>query len=152
MKKLLVVLLASCGLALGVARAESSAKADKPATVEAAVEAAAAKQKLIFIAYGREACGNCRNLRELVAEKKLRLPDFEWVQAEIDCDNAETRKGFNQRYRKELDGARTLPFVVVAKADGTYVASITGYQKQEAYEKFLREARAQAKKAETPKS
>lgn len=148
--KRLLILLAAFGLALGAAHAAPASSKSAPATVEAAIEAAAPKQKLIFISYGREACGNCRHLRTLIEEKELRLSDTDWVKAEIDCDNPETRKEFNKRYRKELDGARTLPFVVVTKADGTYVASIAGYQKKEAYEKFVRDAKSAAKKSATP--
>jgi thioredoxin-related protein len=144
MKKFLLLLAACC---LGLASLPAQSKSNGPVTtVDAAIEAAKEKQKLIFISYGREACGNCRNLKKLISERKVRLPDFEWVQADIDCDDPAMRKGFNERYRSAFKDARTLPFVVIAKPDGTLVASASGYMDEKAWAKFVRDARYEAKK------
>ncbi len=145
MKKFLFLLVASC--CLGLVSLHAQSKSTGPvATVEEAIEAAKEKQKLIFITYGREACGNCRSLKKLISDKKIRLPDFEWVQADIDCDDPKTRKGFDARYRSAFKDARTLPFVVIAKPDGTLVASSSGYLDEKGYAKFIRDGRYEAKK------
>lgn len=147
MKKLLLLLIAACFLSLGVAHAQSSASKGPLDTVEAAIKAAAEKQKLIFISYGREACGNCQSLKKLIKDRKVGLPDFEWVQADIDCDDQSKRAEFNKRYRAAFKDARTLPFVVIAKPDGTLVDSASGYMDEQTLKKFVRDARAKAKRA-----
>lgn len=146
MKRLLLLLVAAYFLTVGVARAQSSANKGPHETIEAAVTAAAEKQKLLFISYGREACGNCRSLKKLIKERKVSLPDFEWVQADIDCDDPSKRAEFNKRYRDAFKDARTLPFVVIAKPDGTLVASSSGYMDEQTLKKFVRDARSQAKR------
>jgi thioredoxin-related protein len=145
MKKFLLLVAAAC--CIGFVSLHAQSKPTGPvATVEEAIEAAKEKQKLIFISYGREACGNCQSLKKLINDKKVRLPDFEWVRADVDCDDPKTRKGFDARYRDAFKNARTLPFVVIAKPDGTLVASTSGYMDEKGYAKFVREARYEAKK------
>ncbi len=111
----------------------------------AAITTAAKDNKLIFIQYGREACGNCQSLKRLINARKVKLFDSEFVLVELDCDNKEVARAINGKYRALLGDARTLPFVVVAKSDGTPVAAISSYQDADAYNKFIIDAKKKAK-------
>ena len=110
-----------------------------------AIEAASKSDKLIFIKYGREACGNCQSLKGLINDRKVKLFDSEFVLVDLDCDQPEISRAFNKKYRATIGDARTLPFVVIAKPDGTPVAGIGGYKDAAAYNKFIMDAKKQAK-------
>ncbi|MFA6288104.1 MAG: thioredoxin family protein [Opitutaceae bacterium] len=111
----------------------------------AAIATASKENKLIFIKYGREACGNCQSLKRLINERKVKLFDSEFVLVDLDCDNKDVARLFNGKYRALLGDARTLPFVVVAKPDGTPVAAIASYQDAGEYNKFIIDAKKKAK-------
>ena len=111
----------------------------------AAVEIATKEDKLIFIKYGRESCGNCRSLKRLINERKVKLFDSEFVLVDLDCDKPEVSRVFNKTYRAMLEGSTKLPFVIIAKPDGTPISAITGYKDADAYNKFVSAAKKQAK-------
>lgn len=121
--------------------AERKMLTDLPTAIETATE----KNKLIFIKYGREACGNCRSLKTLINERKVKLFDSEFVLVDLNCDDTAVAREFNGKYRSLLKDAKTLPFVVVAKSDGTPIAAISSYNDAKAYNKFIADAKKQAK-------
>jgi len=45
-----------------------------------------------------------------------------------------------------LKNEKTLPFVVIARPDGTLVSSIASYQNAESYNKFIMSAKSKSKK------
>ncbi|MDF3058134.1 MAG: Thioredoxin-like [Rariglobus sp.] len=112
-----------------------------------AIETASKDNKLIFITYGREACGNCQSLKKLINERKVKLFDSEFVLVDLDCDDKAVAREFYGKYRSLLTDAKTLPFVIVAKSDGTPVAAITSYKDAGAYNKFIMDAKKQANAA-----
>lgn len=67
---------------------------DHVTTIEDAIQLATAEEELIFIKYGREACGNCKWLHGLLDNKKVRIRGM--VFANIDCDSSEA-KVFKQK-------------------------------------------------------
>jgi len=113
----------------------------------AAITTASKDNKLIFIQYGREACGNCQSLKRLINARKVKLFESEFVLVELDCDNKDVAKEFYGKYRSLLTDAKTLPFVIIAKPDGTPVSAITAYQDAGEYNKFITDAKKKAKTA-----
>jgi thioredoxin-related protein len=110
-----------------------------------AIETASKSDKLIFIKYGREACGNCQSLKALINERKVKLFDSEFVLVDLNCDDKEVSREFYSKYQALLKDAKTLPFVVVAKSDGTPIAAISSYNDAKAYNKFVADAKKKAK-------
>lgn len=132
---------------LAASSASAAAERKMLTSLSAGIESASKDNKLIFIKYGREACGNCRSLKTLINERKVKLFDSEFVLVDLDCDNKDVSREFYAKYRSLLTDAKTLPFVIVAKADGTPVAAITSYNEAKAYNKFIMDAKKQAKAA-----
>jgi thioredoxin-related protein len=139
--------LATCLALLAFVFASTGHSAERKMLTELApaIEAAARSDKLIFIKYGREACGNCQSLKTLINDRKVKLFDSEFVLVDLDCDQPAIARVFNKKYRAMIGDARTLPFVIIAKADGTPVAGIGGYKDAAAYNKFIMDAKKQAK-------
>ena len=132
------VLLASRGQA---------AKQVAVADLKTALEQAKSEGKMVFILYGREACGNCQALRKMIASGDVRISDKEFVYADINCDDPKVNQAFGQRYK--VDG-NTLPFVVIAGSDGKQLASHTGYGDKDAFEALIHDAeKSTPKKAAT---
>jgi hypothetical protein len=103
---------------------------------------AAAKQhdKLIFIQYGREACGNCRSLVQKVlpgANVKERLAAIA-IGLAIDCDAGDDAVG--QLLHANLPGAQMLPFVGFVNWDGQWVTGFAGFKDAKAFEPVLEAA------------
>ncbi len=139
MKKISLLLLAALLLPLGGTFAKDL---DALTDLKAALEVAAKEQKSLFIMYGREACGNCKALRGLLEKKDVRLPKTSFVIVELNCDDPAVSKEFRARYKVEGD---TLPFVVMAKPDGTQVAARSGYGTAAEYNDFVKDARKELK-------
>jgi len=112
--------------------------------LNAALEKAKAENKILFVQYGREACGNCQMLKGYIKGRDLRLSESKYVYADVNCDDAATSKLFKEKFKVS---GNTLPFVVVAAADGTQLASRAGYGDVREYEDLLKEAQKAAKKA-----
>ena len=110
-----------------------------------ALSKAKAENKMLFVQFGREACGNCQALKGYVKERDLRLPEAKFVYADVNCDDAKTSSLFRGKFKVE---GGTLPFVVVAAADGTQLAARSGYGTVRDYEELLRDASKAAKKKE----
>lgn len=131
-------------LLLAVA-ATGFAKSDFPADLETAIKQAGAEQKALFIIYGREACGNCQSLKAMIASHQLRLSKSKFLIADLNCDDATQSKAFRQRYAVE---GKTLPFVVIARPDGTMVASRSGGASEKTYNDFISDAKKELKQAD----
>lgn len=128
---------------LVIACASVFAKAPEAATdLSAALEKAAAGKKLLFIQFGREACGNCQALKAMIQNRSLRLPESQFVYVDLNCDDPATSKAFRTKYTVE---GNTLPFVVIADPDGTQLASRSGYGSADEFEKLIRDAKKKSK-------
>ncbi len=111
-------------------------------SLKAALDKAKSENKLLFVQMGREECGNCQALKGYIQKRSLRLPESQFVWADIPCDDAPTNKLFRETFKVE---GRTLPFVVIASPDGTQLASHSGYGTVEEYESLLKEAKEASK-------
>lgn len=131
---LLVVLTATAGFTAGP---------EKVTDINAALIKAKAENKMLFLQYGREACGNCQALKGYIKGHDVRLSESKFVYADVNCDDSATSQVFKEKFKVS---GNTLPFVVIAAPDGTQLASRTGYGTARDYEDLLREAQKAAKK------
>ncbi|MBM3890565.1 MAG: hypothetical protein FJ388_15745 [Verrucomicrobia bacterium] len=140
MKKLLSIIatLAVCAVAVTFAKGPE-AQTD----LKAALEKAKKEGKLLFVQYGREACGNCRVLRGMIRDGEVKLPEKGFVYADVNCDDRATSQLFHSKFKVS---GRTLPFVVVADADGHQIAARSGYGDADAFRKLIKDAQKKAKK------
>ena len=113
---------------------------DAVTDLDQALEQAKTEKKMLFIQFGREACGNCRALRGYVAKNEVRLPRDKFVYVDLDCDDKATSSAFRNHFKVE---GNTLPFVVVADSDGRQLAARSGYGKPAEYKKFIQQAQSQ---------
>lgn len=129
----------------GVTAMPAGAK-DKPVVyddLKAKLEEAKQQQKLLFVDFGREACGNCRVLHELIEGRDLRLSSSKFIVANLNCDDPATKKLFYSKFKVE---GKTLPFVVIADPDGNQLVSRSGYGTAKEYNDLIKEARKAYKK------
>ena len=105
--------------------------------LDKALEQAKTEKKLLFIQYGREACGNCQALRGYVAKGEVKLSKDKFVYADLNCDDKTTAAAFRKMFKVE---GSTLPFVVVADSEGKQLAGRTGFGSPAEYKKFLTSA------------
>lgn len=125
------------------------AKTAEPLTdLNSALEKAKAEGKMLFIQYGRDRCGNCQALKALIAQRKVKLLDSEFVYVDLDCDAEETKKLFYRRYKVE---GRMLPWVVIADSEGNQIMARSGYGTAEEFNMMIKEARKKILKA-TPET
>ena len=105
--------------------------------LDQAIAKAKANNKMLFIMYGRQACGNCQHLKKMVKNGTVDLKVNRYVIANINCDSKKQKASFYKRY--SVTG-NTLPFVVIAKPDGTMLVSRTGYGKAADYRDLIKKA------------
>jgi len=111
-------------------------------SLEVAFIEAKNENKLLFVQYGRPACGNCKNLKNLIKGNKLKLPYNEFVYVDLNCDKEKSKTEFRSKFN--VDG-RMLPFVVIAAPDGTQLAESTGFQNKSGYNRLIKKAKANYK-------
>jgi thioredoxin-related protein len=116
---------------------------DAVTNVATALEKAKSENKMLFLQYGREACGNCQTLKGYIKKNDVRLSESKFVYADVNCDDSATSQAFRSKFKVE---GSTLPFVVVAGPDGTQLASRTGYGTARDYEDMIRDAQKALKK------
>lgn len=121
-----------------------AATKDTVTDVNEALQKAKSENKMLFLQYGREACSNCQALRAMVKSGAVQLPKTKFVYADVNCDDAATSKAFRAKFK--VSGS-TLPFVVVASADGTQLAGRTGYGSAKDFQKLIQEAQKAQKSA-----
>lgn len=97
---------------------------------------------LLFVQYGREACGNCQALKKMIAGRDVRLAESKFVYADVNCDDPATSRAFKSQFKVE---GNTLPFVVIADAEGKQLAARTGYGSAKEWEELIKEAQKRAK-------
>ena len=139
MKKHYLTILAVVLTAFSTASAKNL---DAVTNLDAAIEQATKENKPLFIMMGREACGNCKQLHSDIAKGQVRVTKANFVIVDLNCDDQETNKAFNSRYKV---GGGMLPFVVIAKPDGTMVASHKGAADPKAFNKFITDAKKDLK-------
>ena len=147
MKALQMALMA---VALVLGMPQGFAKGPEAVTdLDKALDQAKAEKKLLFIQYGREACGNCQALRGYVAKNDVRLPKDKFVYVDLNCDDKTTSAAFRKHFK--VDGS-TLPFVVVADAEGRQLGGRSGFGSAAEYKKFIQQAQSKkpADAAKTP--
>lgn len=115
-----------------------SAKDDRLTSLSEALDVAARENKMLFVMFGRENCGNCRTLKSLLDKKTVRLSKSSFVVADLNCDDPETSRLFREKFQVE---GSTLPFVVIAKPTGEQVASRSGFGNAADFNELIRKAR-----------
>jgi len=130
------LVLLSAGFAYGKAPEALTA-------LPAALDKAKAENKLIFIEYGREACGNCQALKSSIKKGQVKLPENEFVYVDLNCDDKAVRAEFDKRYK--VNG-QTLPFVVIADSQGNQLMARTGYGSAKDFQDLIKQAQKQQKK------
>jgi thioredoxin-related protein len=95
-------------------------------TLADALVRARAEKKKVFIEYGREACGNCRDLVEnvLPLEDVRRVLDAGFVPVAIDCDAPDP--AVRALGAAHMSHARSLPFVIYTDAEGRFLHGTQG--------------------------
>ncbi|MFA6356653.1 MAG: thioredoxin family protein [Candidatus Omnitrophota bacterium] len=106
--------------------------------LEQAITKSKASGKMLFIMFGREACGNCQHLKKMIKSNDVVVRVSQFVIADINCDNEKQSKAFYKRY--SVSG-NMLPFVVIARSDGSMITSRTGYAEAAEYNKFIKGAK-----------
>jgi hypothetical protein len=137
-----------CRLALGlcIAMTAGLAQAKSPTALTDltdALQQAKAEGKLLFIQYGRPTCGNCQALRGYIAAHSLKLPAEKFVYADLNCDEKKTAAAFSERFKGE---GSTLPFVVIADAEGKQLAFRSGYGEPDEFQRMIKDALKSAPK------
>ena len=111
--------------------------------LSAALEKAKKEKKLLFVQYGREKCGNCQALRGYIKGGQVRLSAEKFVYADLNCDDKATGQEFRKHFKVT---GNTLPFVVVADAEGKQLAGRTGYGKADDFQKLIHAAEGKSGK------
>jgi hypothetical protein len=137
--------MVAAGLAAGLAASVWAGRLEPVKDLEKALRMAKEQNKLLFIQYGREKCGNCQALKGMIKEGSVRLRDSKFVYADVDCDDDATSKVFAKHFKVE---GRTLPFVVIAGPDSKQLAARTGYGEAQAFEDMIRDAEKKLPKAD----
>ena len=119
------------------------AAAPKITDVNEALSKGQADNKMVFIQYGREACGNCQALKAMIKGGKVHLSPSKFVYADVNCDDAATSKAFGSKFKVS---GNTLPFVVIASPDGKQLAARSGYGSAQDFEKLIKDAEKALKK------
>jgi hypothetical protein len=115
--------------------------AGKPTAIKdinAALEQAKSENKMLFLQYGREACGNCQALKAMIKSSKVSLPESKFVYADVNCDDPATRNVFKSKFKVT---GNMLPFVVIAAPDGTQLAARSGYGTEKDFNQLIRTAK-----------
>jgi hypothetical protein len=116
----------------------ASALAEAPAPVHSLPEAfskAKAENKLVFVQFGRTACGNCQNLKDYLKSGALKLDGC--IYADLNCDDPATNSAFARQFTVS---GNVLPFVVVASSEGRQLAERTGSGKPGDFSALIQKA------------
>jgi thioredoxin-related protein len=119
------------------------AAAEYETDLNKAVAAASEQKKMMFVIYGREACGNCQATKQMIKSKQIKVSDSKFVLVDLNCDDKAVSAEFRKRFSAETFG-NTLPFVVVADSSGNALASSGGYKSPDDWEKILKTAQRKA--------
>jgi len=109
---------------------------------ESALELARAKakaeDKMLFVEYGWDKCGNCRNFRNLLTGSKVLVPEKEFVMV-----NVHPREGTDRNKFTEYFGIKqgVYPRIVIASPDGEVLGSRFGYGQAKQYNDLIDVAR-----------
>ncbi|MFA5165114.1 MAG: thioredoxin family protein [Candidatus Omnitrophota bacterium] len=134
MRKIVKALLASFVLSLVVSGTAFAWEND----LNTAISKAKANGKMVFIMFGREACGNCQHLKKMIRSGAVDIKVNKFVIADINCDDKKQSAVF---YKKYSVNGNYLPFVVIAKPDGTMITSKTGYGEAAEYNNMIKSAK-----------
>jgi thioredoxin-related protein len=106
-----------------------------------ALHAAQAEEKLVLVELGRELCGQCRTLVQSVIPHPEVAPLLQegFVALAADADDTEDEV---IALAEKLEDAEMLPFVLVADAQGRFLAGHSGSILPRQLAELLRQARA----------
>ena len=106
-----------------------------------ALARAKAENKMIFVQFGREACGNCQALKGYLKAGSVKLKGC--IYADLNCDEPTANSDFARQFTVT---GNVLPFVVIASPEGRQLVERTGYGKPSDFSELLRRAEKALKK------
>ncbi|MEO6709777.1 MAG: thioredoxin family protein [Planctomycetota bacterium] len=108
-----------------------------------ALAAARAADKLVFVEFGREQCGNCRALVQGVVPHAQVAPILErhFIALASDCDDPED--GVSD-LAMNMPDAMMLPFAIFADSQGRFLAGSEGAQSASGFKALLESVIARA--------
>lgn len=119
------------------------AAAPKITDINEALAKGQSEKKMVFLQYGREACGNCQALKTSIKNNRIPISASKFVYADLNCDDAATSKAFSSKFNVT---GNTLPFVVIVAPDGRQLAARSGYGSDTEFTRFIRDAEKALKK------
>jgi len=122
------------GLVLSFVLSAACSAADLNQSIAAAKRA----NKKLFIMFGRQACGNCQHLKKLIRDGSVKISNSEFIIVDMNCDDKAQSQAFYKRY--SVNG-NYLPFVVIARSDGTQITSRAGYGEAADYNNLIKAAK-----------
>ncbi len=108
------------------------------ADLNQSISAAKRANKKLFIMFGRQACGNCQHLKKLIRDGSVKISNSEFIIVDMNCDDKSQSQAFYKRY--SVNG-NYLPFVVIARSDGTQITSRAGYGEAADYNNLIKAAK-----------
>ena len=129
--------LKSTLLTLSALVASVAFAAPKITDINEALTKAQTEKKMLFLQYGREACGNCQALKAMIKGGRVQVSPSKFVVADVNCDDPATSKAFAEKFK--VSGS-TLPFVVIAAPDGRQLAARAGYGSDAEFNKLIKDA------------
>ncbi|MFA5094106.1 MAG: thioredoxin family protein [Candidatus Omnitrophota bacterium] len=108
------------------------------ADLDQSIAAAKRANKKLFIMFGRQACGNCQHLKKMIRDGSVKISNSEFIVVDMNCDDKVQSQAFYKRYT--VNG-NYLPFVVIARPDGTQITSRAGYGEASDYNNLIKGAK-----------
>lgn len=108
---------------------------------------AKAEGKMLFVEYGWDKCGNCKNFRRLLANNQVMVPESEFVMV-----NVHPREGSDRTKFTEYFGIKqgVYPRIVITSPDGQILGSRFGYGAAKQYNDLISEAKGKLAALDTP--
>ena len=136
-------LLALATSAIVLSASAFGAAAGYESDLSKAQSLAQSQNKMMFVIYGRENCGNCQATKAMIKSHQIKVTESKFVLVDLNCDDSKVSADFRQRFGKENFG-NVLPFVVVTDSAGNALASSGGYKDAGEWEKILHAAQKKA--------
>jgi|GEM_PF-5315213 len=124
--------------AVPAAPAVPVAPAVEASALDAAIQQAKGEKKLLFVKYGWEKCGNCRNLDTLIKTDKVKLPEDEFVIVNVHPREGQDRVKFTKYYGIS---SGVYPRVVICNSENEKLVNRFGYGQAKDYVTLVDQAK-----------
>ena len=106
--------------------------------LDQAITRARAERKMLFVTYGWDKCGNCRNLDKLISSGQVKIDEKEFVVTNVHPRIGNDRNKFARYYGIQ---SGIYPRIVIAGPTNNKLASRTGYGFAKDYNALIDQAR-----------